>query len=385
MLMSNPSARCPFSVSCKTCPSLELLYIQIQPFSSNCLFTADQDEILLKTIPEPEAEPNLHRKRAPISARGTSRTSNKRRELSPSQFHIMDFFTSPPKASRSPSPKRPIYELSLSDTKTRRSNSLPSDDDALSSRMQLMLYHHLLSKLLSPTFSFSTFWEKVHVDPFAQFSEKFLLETGLARETDGKVVLGYPECLDDLVDLWRSTVNAFRLQAVSPTLEIAYRIRPKRGAASKLSRRNVLDYFAAADQEERDFQRAIAESLRDEGGAALASDRTSLASPRSPSPRGAEQLSDMPPTRWYARSGQSDSASTQSVAARLIGEGSTAKLGPPDSQASTSQPESSNVIGRKTFVYDEAALQAHVRDVLRWWRGERPPRGVEVEHSRRCL
>jgi exonuclease V len=251
-----------------------------------------------------------------------------------------------------------------------------------------MLYHHLLSKLLSPTFSFSTFWEKVHVDPFAQFSEKFLLETGLARETDGKVVLGYPECLDDLADLWRSTVNAFRLQAVSPTLEIAYRIQPKRGAAPKLSRRDVLDYFGAADQEERDFQRAIAESLRDESGAALANSGTSITSPRSSSPRGAEQLSDMPPTRWYARSGQLDSASTQSVAvetARLIGEGSTAKLGPPDSQASTSQPESSNIIGRKSFVYDEAALQAHVRDVLQWWHGERPPRGVEVEHSRRCL
>jgi exonuclease V len=336
---------------------------------SNCLFTADQDEILLKTIPEPEADPNSRRKRAPISAQGASRRTNKRRELSPSQFHVTDFFTSPSKASRSPSPKRSIYELSLSDTKTRRSKSLPSDDDALSSRMQLMLYHHLLSKLLSPTFSFSTFWEKVHVDPFAQFSEKFLLETGLARETDGKVVLGYPDCLDDLADLWRSTVNAFRLQAVSPTLEIAYRIQPKRGAAPELSRREVLGYFTAADQEERDLQRAIAESLRDKGG-------------------GAEQLSDMPPIRWYTRSGQLESASAQSVAvetARLSGEGSMAKLGLPDSQASAFQPESSNIIGRKTFVYDEAAMQAHVQDVLRWWRGERPPRGVDVEHSRRCL
>ena len=96
----------------------------------------------------------------------------------------------------------------------------------------------------------------------------------------------------------------------------------------------------------------------------------------------------MPPIRWYAQSGQLESASAQSVTVEMaqpIGEGSTAELGPPDSQAPTPQPESSNIIGRKIFVYDEAAMQAHVQDVLQWWRGERPPRGVEVEHSRRCL
>jgi exonuclease V len=83
-----------------------------------------------------------------------------------------------------------VHELSLTDTKTRRFNSLPSDDDALSSRMQLILYRHLLSSLLSPTFSFSAFWEKIGVDPFVQFSDEFLLKAGLARETDGTVVLG---------------------------------------------------------------------------------------------------------------------------------------------------------------------------------------------------
>jgi hypothetical protein len=48
----------------------------------------------------------------------------------------------------------------------------------------------LLSSLLSPTFSFSAFWEKIGVDPFVQFSDEFLLKAGLARETDGTVVLG---------------------------------------------------------------------------------------------------------------------------------------------------------------------------------------------------
>jgi exonuclease V len=236
--------------------------------------------------------------------------------------------------------------------------------------MQLMLYHHLLSELLSPTFSFSTFWEKIHVNPFESFSDKFLLETGLARETDGKITLGYPDCLDDLADLWRSMVNSFRLRGVSPTLEIAYRTQPKRSAALGQSRTDVLGYFAAASQEERDLQRAIAESLRHT------------------SPRGAEQLSDMPPIRWYTRIGELESASAQPEiveTARPMQECNTAELGPSEWQAPTSQPESSKIIGRKIFDFDEAAMQAHVRDVLQWWRGERRPRGVEVEHSRRCL
>jgi exonuclease V len=377
------------------------------------LHTADQDEISLKTIPDPEVEPNPHGKRAPTSTGRTSQRSNKRRELSPSQSHVMDFFTSPSKAkaSRSPSPICPmVHELSLKDTKTRRFNSLPSDDDALSSRMQLMLYRHLLSSLLSPTFSFSAFWEKIGVDPFVQFSDEFLLKAGLARETDGTVVLGYPACLDDLADLWRSTVHSLRLKSVSPILEIVYRTQPKHSAAPNPTRVDTLYDFAAADREARDIaraieaslrengydpdlERAIAESLRDvtpaeECSAAVVDDGNSIAGTRSPSARGSEQPPDMPHIRWYGRSGEVESASAPSGSvegARPMEESNTAELGSSGSQVPPSQSESSRVIGRKSFAFDEAAMQAHLQDVLQWWRGERPPRGVDLEHSRRCL
>jgi exonuclease V len=363
------------------CSNLAILIIR--------LLTAEQDEISLGTIPKPEAEPNSRRKRASTPAQGTTRRSGKRRELSPSQSHVTDFFTSPSKASRSPSPIRPMYELSLKDAKTRRSKSLPSDDDALSSRMQLMLYHHLLSELLSPTFSFSTFWEKVHVNPFEPFSDKFLRDFGLARETDGIIVQGYPDCLDDLADFWRLTVQSYPLQGVSPTLEITYRTQPKRSAAPRLSRMDVLDPLVG-DQEERDLQRAIVESLRDinpeeESGAAFDNSRISITTSQSPSPRGTGQLSDTPRIHWYDRSGETVSSQSATAETRPAGMLKTAELRASGLQASTSQPESSNIIGRKTFDFDEVAMQAHVRDVLQWWRGERPPRGVEVEHSRRCL
>ena len=38
----------------------------------------------------------------------------------------------------------------------------------------------------------------------------------------------------------------------------------------------------------------------------------------------------------------------------------------------------------KSFALYEAVLHAYVQGVLQWWRGERPPRGVDLEHIRRC-
>ncbi|KAF8506523.1 exonuclease V a 5' deoxyribonuclease-domain-containing protein, partial [Russula emetica] len=347
------------------------------------------DEILLKPIPDPEAAQGHCNKRARTSAPRTPKKSTKQQESSPTQSHLTDFSASPSKAksrkSASP-PRNMVNELSLIDTKTRRSNSLPSDDDAFSSRMQLMLYHHLLSALLSPTFSFSAFWEKVQVDPFVQFSDAFLMQSGLARQTDGNVVLASAECLDDLTDLWHSTVRSLQVQGVSPTLEIVYRTQSKRSAAApEVSRptrlndglgnvadREARDLALAIEasrrevEDDADLQRALAESLRDvmpeKGSEAEPTDsKNPVADTRCPSRQVTEQLSDKPDIPW-----------------------STAELGTGAGKRKEPQPEMPRVIGRKSFAFDEAVLHAYVQDVLQWWRGERPPRGVDLEHTRRC-
>lgn len=281
-----------------------------------------------------------------------------------------------------------VHELSLIDTKTRRSNSLPSDDDAFSSRMQLMLYHHLLSALLSPTFSFSAFWETVHVDPFAQLSDAFLSQSGPARQTDGKAVLGCAECLDDLADLWHLTVQSLQVQGVSPTLEIVYRTQRKRGAAAaapEVTRQGTLDdYFggAAADREAREITRAI-EASRQEYDSDL--QRAIAESLRDVTPK-EDGVADMPQVRWYTQSAEAESTRSEALERdRPMGEWGTDELGTRASKPEEPQPETPGVIGRKNFAFDEAAMQAYVHDVLQWWRGERPPRGVDLELSRRCL
>ncbi|KAH9081484.1 exonuclease V a 5' deoxyribonuclease-domain-containing protein [Lactarius deliciosus] len=331
------------------------------------------DEVLLKPASEPEAEPNSINKRTRASTPGTPQKSKRPRKASPPQSELTDI---------SPSPRPMMNELSLLDTKTRRSNSLPSDDDAYSSRMQLMLYHHLLSALLAPTFSFNAFWEKIQVDPLAQLSDAFLLQSGLARESDGIVVLGYPSCLDDLADLWRVT--------------IVYRTQPKRGTRYD---------FAVADREARDIARAIASSIRDDNHdpdlqRAIAESLRDIAPatdiPAAPaddgknaqlsSPRAMERPSDKTRVPWYAREGVTEETESKAMGSAWPMEVPSA-LGEPSSSSerdSPLSPEASRIIGRKSFSFDEGAMNAHVQNVMQWWRGERAPRGVDIEHVRRC-
>ena len=269
-----------------------------------------------------------------------------------------------------------------------------------------MLYHHLLSSLLSPTFSFSAFWEKVQVDPFAQFSDTFLRQSGLARQTDENVVLTSAECLDDLTDLWHSTVRSLQVQGVSPTLEIVYRTQAKGSSAAPDGFRQTRltdDFGNVADRETRDLalaieasrrefdddpdlQRALAESLRDavpekDSEAELTGSKIPDADTHFPSRQGTEQLSDKPHIPSHAGSAATESTQPEDAERdQQTGEWSAADLG----TRAGKRKESPGVIGRKSFTFDEAVLHAYVQDVLQWWRGERPPRGVDLEHTRRC-
>jgi len=42
------------------------------------------------------------------------------------------------------------------------------------------------------------------------------------------------------------------------------------------------------------------------------------------------------------------------------------------------------VIGGRSFMYDEAELEEWVSDEMKWWRGTRPARGVEIRDAFKC-
>lgn len=175
-------------------------------------------------------------------------------------------------AASAPIPGNP-YELRIVDYKTRRSSSIPLDEDSLSPRIQLMMYHRMLSSLLEPeAFDFNLLWSRLKLDPTKPFSTQFLKdivwEQRQVDPTDCNVHL------DRLVSEWFSTVQRKRptLIGVSQQLQIVYRQsvfvgkRPGKGKQKATETVDIDDPLEALVlEEELDLARAIEESLCETG------------------------------------------------------------------------------------------------------------------------
>jgi len=165
-----------------------------------------------------------------------------------------------------------FYDLTITDYKTRRTPSLPPEEDTASSQLQLMLYHRLLTGLLSPeTFDFDALWAKQGINPYKSFSRSFIEDIGWPIEDHSEFHMD----LCSMVAVWISTVHLVRscgepLRGVSPELQIIYRkaggfkknasYNPqKKPEFENKSSENSLE--ALARQEELDMARAIEESL----------------------------------------------------------------------------------------------------------------------------
>jgi hypothetical protein len=42
------------------------------------------------------------------------------------------------------------------------------------------------------------------------------------------------------------------------------------------------------------------------------------------------------------------------------------------------------VVGISRFLYDEQELNEYIVDIIKFWRGRREPRGVDIEDANRC-
>ena len=168
-------------------------------------------------------------------------------------------------------PQPTFYDLTIIDYKTRRAPSLPPEEDTVSSQLQLMLYHRLLSTLLLPeTFDFDALWAKQGIDPHKSFSRSFVEDIGWPTED----LLEVHVDLCSMVAAWVSAVHSARscgapLRGISPELQIIYRKasveknpfygRQKKPGSEYKAAENDLE--ALALREELDIARAIEESL----------------------------------------------------------------------------------------------------------------------------
>lgn len=44
----------------------------------------------------------------------------------------------------------------------------------------------------------------------------------------------------------------------------------------------------------------------------------------------------------------------------------------------------SSIVGVKTFPFNDEVFETYMADVMQWWKGERPPKGVDVEEAFKC-
>ncbi|KAJ3763142.1 exonuclease V [Lentinula raphanica] len=283
-----------------------------------------------------------------------------RRSPSPSQSRITSFMspTITPIAE-TPVPDHPSssntlstsFSLHLIDTKTRRKNSLPREEDTWSSKLQLMLYHRMLAKLMSTQapFDFSLLWNLLDLDDTLPFSDSFLTQTLLTPESN---------CLRHLIDLWRLAVSRLEGANIHPTLQLIYRLQPKQQQRSKKHQNhNDPACQVTSSREEIEVAKAI------EATGSLVNEQ--------------EKNSTIDPGLLWALE--------QSLLTHLHDSGLESSNCDIATQYQTKQTHHSDIIGTKEFEYNSQALDEYLLDVMKWWNGERKPRGVSLEQSGRCF
>ncbi|KAJ3973934.1 exonuclease V [Lentinula raphanica] len=342
------------------------------------------------------------------------KTKRIRRSPSPSQSRITSFMS----PSKTPIAETPVpdqssswntlstsFSLHLIDTKTRRKNSLPCEEDTWSSKLQLMLYHRMLAKLMSTQapFDFSLLWNLLDLDDLLPFSDSFLTQTLLTPESN---------CLRHLIDLWRLAVSRLNGAKIHSTLQLIYRLQPKQQQKSKrhqnhndptrqvTSSREEIEVAKAIEASLQDVQlkmsnqtqlvEALAQSITDPEAGSLVNEQ--------------EKISTIDPGLLWALeqsllthlhdSGLESSSEFINYSRRCLAElciahneGSSSKDVDCDiaTQYQTKQTHHSDIIGTKEFEYNSQALDEYLLDVMKWWNGERKPRGVSLEQSGRCF
>lgn len=243
----------------------------------------------------------------------------------------------------------PFFKLQIIDTKTRKRPSLPLDEDMLPSRLQLMLYHRLLSKLvaLKPSFDFTIFWQLANVNFEQQFSQRFLEQAGFIAEKGEFQIRN----LNDISVLWHDLVHQLRIASVDDQLKLIYRLqihgKRKKGCSELPIMPEVIEGDSCSSRDSLFSTAAI-----------VPSETASI------SVEGSLSL-DHPAAFVDIFTENDNEISTPTVTRQ-------------------DTAEKYQILGTKVFTYDSEFLSSRLADVLAWWRGERKPKGVPVELARRC-
>ena len=93
-------------------------------------------------------------------------------------------------------------KIYLCDVKTRSVRSLPADIAFRPTKMQLMLYHSLLSALATNTVDFSILADRYKLDPLRVFSDSFIAEVGSLNDETFYDAPSIPASSQDSITNW---------------------------------------------------------------------------------------------------------------------------------------------------------------------------------------
>ncbi|TFK41877.1 exonuclease V a 5' deoxyribonuclease-domain-containing protein [Crucibulum laeve] len=329
-------------------------------------------------------------KEIPKKRKGDSMTSTpgpkRARRRSPSRespSNIDESLESSSMESSSHEQSNPSYLLHVSDTKTRSTNTIPPEEDTLSSKLQLMLYHRLLDEMTSlfSPFDFAALWKRLDVDPLKIFSTEFLVQSKLLAENDQPRTA----CLDELVNLWMDTVMHMHIAGVHPTLQIVYRLRPESDVARSFSPEPRRHVQSIEKTEHDDIIKAMKASLS--GLFPMLNEQhnsaTDTATNAVDSFTSRIESNTQTPS---SADGRTRKSVRQSVAQAGSGRSSSEIVEDPlhihlyhSKDIDLLKP-----IATKSFQYDHLLLESYLKDAFQWWLGERKPRGVPPHLTRRC-
>lgn len=300
------------------------------------------------------------------------------------------------------------YALRLIDYKTRRAEYLPPEEDSLAPKLQLMLYHRMLTALLNPeTIDFEDLWRFMELDPTRPFSPEFVHGV---RWEDSTSTEELHMDLHYLVSAWVSVVQEQkvemgRLQGVNAELQLIYRraLDPDNSVEINEPLR------ALALQDEPEVTRAITEKLRQFGKdgvddadtiAREVVQRIRATYPPECSPSVWSQAINSGPEQedvhlaWAIQESllscaelarKASTPSNKSVIDGNIPRGTSGPLEANRHDAAQDMSRMSPIIGARTFRMDDDQLDTSLQDILQWWLGGRPAKGVPVTHSYRCF
>ncbi|KAF9531877.1 exonuclease V a 5' deoxyribonuclease-domain-containing protein [Crepidotus variabilis] len=319
--------------------------------------------IIVGIIDEVRSEINTgtSRKRAKPTSRCNSTRPKKRASLSVVEPSASVLEGSHSTETESPQLVRMHHNLFLLDAKTRKHDSIPNEEDSRAGRLQLFVYRKLLCDLLKykKPEDFYGLWQIIDVNYTARLPTTFLVQAQLVRESeDFKTV-----SLDDLAQSWCKLINKVDI-SVSLVLELRYYKRPPVDLKGK--------------------QKEIPKHARKLGSKKTVSLPSNVAGPSTSRHRGTAlgvEEEDVA-MQWALEE------SIMNHSSLLDHHSSALNQAPVTSEIELVQENDSirrfPLVGSKTFFSDQVEMDTHISDVLRWWRGERPPRGVSIEFTWRC-